>query len=215
MKLCNARNVCKKINDNAVYNFLFDSTDTKLEDKVNKFIEKFADQHALEATTVAPGMWTFSHETYGHLNDGVIELGIKDAKPVFKFRDVSDCKITSSSPQIEKDLRAAKNRIKDARIEYVGKLKTVLNTAKDSIEDLSFILENKSNSVRKSSKLDKELQDMQTKYHVTMDKLIEIQNSTEENYESLKASVEMSLVNLKYSIKNIETKIAQAIDKKQ
>ncbi|MBT8113574.1 MAG: hypothetical protein KJO47_07830, partial [Gammaproteobacteria bacterium] len=120
------------------------------------------------------------------------------------FRDVSEAKITDSSPDLDDDLRAAKNIINDARIEYVNKLKTVITTVKESIEDLSHNFQNKSES---DLDLDKELLDLQKKYHITIDRLLEIQGSVEKNNKNLKASAEMSLASLKQSIENTETKI--------
>lgn len=207
MILSNAHNVCQKLNENAAYAFLFDPASAKSKKRVNVFLEEFTKKHALEAATVAPGTWSFSHKKYGHFNDGVIELDANDTKPVFVFRDVSEAKITDNSPDFDNDLRAAKKIINDTRIEYVNKLKTVITTAKESIEDLSHNFQNKSEKNQCVLDLDKELLDLQKKYHITMDRLLEIKGSVEKNNKSLKASAEMSLASLKQSIENAETKI--------
>ncbi|NNC67373.1 MAG: hypothetical protein HKN83_04995 [Gammaproteobacteria bacterium] len=204
MILSNAHNVCQKLNENAAYAFLFDPASAKSKKRINVFLEEFTKKHSLESATVAPGTWSFSHKKYGHFSDGVIELDVNDTKPVFIFRDVSEAKITDSSPDLDDDLRAAKNIINDARIEYVNKLKTVITIVKESIEDLSHNFQNKSES---DLDLDKELLDLQKKYHITIDRLLEIQGSVEKNNKNLKASAEMSLASLKQSIENTETKI--------
>jgi hypothetical protein len=207
MILSNARNVCQKINENVADAFLFEAPSSKWEERVDAFIEKFSEKYGLDANTVAARSWSFSNKEHGQFNDGVIELDLNDTKPVFKFRDVSEAKITDNSPDFNNDLRAAKSRINDAKIEYIGRLKAVVKTAKHSLNDLSLHFQDGSHNDQSTLELDKELQDLQKKYDVTMDRLIEIQGATEENYESLKGSVEMSLIGLKQSIENTEFKI--------
>jgi DNA repair ATPase RecN len=207
MKLTTASNVCKKINHNAAYAFLLEPSSVNWDEKADAFIQRFANEHELEATSVAPGMWSFSHEEHGHLDDGVIELEMNNTKPVFKLIDVSESKITSNSPDIDSDLKNVNNRIQDAKVEYIDRLKTAIKTSKEAIDDLSLSVNDKYNEIQSELDIDDELVDLQKKYHMAMDRLIEIKCSTEENYESLKARVEMSMISLKYSIENTVSKI--------
>ncbi len=217
MQLFNVQNVCKMLNKSAPYALLFEPSHDNTEERVKKFIDKFAEQHQLETSPITPRVWSFSHKSYGHLNDGVIEVDFESTPPMFSFTDVSEAKITNNSPDIDNAVSIAKDMIEHVKLEYIDSLKELLNHFNLSTKNLSkvhdhFDKENSEETVSSNDHmeydLDTELKNLQTKYHVAMDKLQEVQNYTGHNYDTLKAQVDISLASLENSIKDAQAKVS-------
>ena len=219
MQLINIQNVCKKLNDSAPYALLFESSHENTELNVKKFIENFAEQNNLETSSITPSLWSFSHKAHGQLNDGVVEVDFESTPPKFDYTDVSEAKITDNSPDLDDAISAAKKKINDVKLEYIASLKSLLNHMRTSSENLPQTADCTDNKVTESPDaseeymeydLDSELKDLQKNYHIAMDRLQEIQNFTGNNYESLKARVEMSLTMLEQSIKDAQARVGKS-----
>lgn len=207
MQLSNASKVCNKINENVAYTFLFRNPVLELDEQIEVFVEDFAENHNLTATTIAPQKWVFSHKDLGLLEDGVVELEAETSVPRFKFNDVSKAKITENSPDIPRDLENAAYRFKDMHSEYLDKVKSSLSALNNAIKNFSSLASSREEGDSTSIDVNKELSELQKNYHLMLDKVFEVQNASEKVSDKHSSRVENSLKSLNSNIERINTNL--------